>query len=177
MIRRANDIIYVDSDGKEHHLSALECLESKPGKGGQPGENGEPEKEAEKETTTFRWITSFHLKANNVMTIANSGGRLRWKIENEGFNVQKNGGYALEHAYSEDEVAGKVFYFLLQLAHLLFQLTAKGSLFKQAFPNGLGSLKKMAQRLLEAWRNLCLSAASFLALENRRVRISFYNST
>ena len=27
------------------------------------------------------------------------GGRLRWKTENAGFNVQKNGGYNMEHAY------------------------------------------------------------------------------
>jgi hypothetical protein len=41
---------------------------------------------------------------------------------NEGFNTQKNGGFALEHAYSKKPVASKVFYFLLQMAHLLFHL-------------------------------------------------------
>ncbi|MCP4292531.1 MAG: transposase, partial [bacterium] len=35
----------------------------------------------------------------------------------------------MEHAYSQDETAGKVFYFLMQLAHLIFQLVEKGSLF------------------------------------------------
>jgi len=39
--------------------------------------------------------------------------RLRWKIENEGFNVQKNlGGFNLEHPYSQDPNASKVFYLL-----------------------------------------------------------------
>ncbi|MFQ5907192.1 MAG: hypothetical protein ACE5JA_11565, partial [bacterium] len=42
--------------------------------------------------------------------IANEGGRLRWKIENEGFNMRKNGGYNLEHTYSHDEVASTPFH-------------------------------------------------------------------
>jgi hypothetical protein len=48
-----------------------------------------------------------------VERLANQGGRLRWKIENEGFNVQKNSELNMEHAYSEDPVARKVFYLLL----------------------------------------------------------------
>jgi hypothetical protein len=56
----------------------------------------------------------------------------------------------LAHYYT----AAKVFYYLLQIAHLIFQLVEKGSLFRQAFPNGVGSLKNIAFRLLEAWRNL-----------------------
>jgi hypothetical protein len=41
---------------------------------------------------------------------------MRWKIENEGFNVQKRGGYELEHAYTNHPNSAKVFYFLLQIA-------------------------------------------------------------
>jgi hypothetical protein len=88
--------------------------------------------------------------------LANEGGRLRWKIENEGFNVQKNGGYALEHAFTKNPTASKVFYYLLQVAHTIFQLVEKGSLFRQAFPAGVGSAQNIAFRLLEAWRNLRL---------------------
>jgi hypothetical protein len=42
---------------------------------------------------------------------ADQGGRIRWKIENEGFNAQKNGGYELEHGYTKDPNAAKIFYF------------------------------------------------------------------
>jgi len=101
---------------------------------------------------------------------------LRWKIENEGFNAQKNGGFELEHAYSQDETAAKVFYYLLQIAHILFQLVEKGSLFRQAFPNGVGSLRNIAFRLLEAWRNLRLSTKGFLSLFNARFQIRFDTS-
>ncbi len=47
---------------------------------------------------------------------------------------------ALEHRYSQDPIAGKVFYLLLQIAHLLAQLIEYGSLFRQAFPNGVTAL-------------------------------------
>jgi hypothetical protein len=37
----------------------------------------------------------------------------------------------------------------------------KGSLFRKVFLNGLGSLKNIAFRSLEAWRNLRLSSTAF----------------
>jgi hypothetical protein len=85
--RWINDICYVDSDNQEHTVGVLECLEEKPDANGA------------RKTTRFRWITNFNLKTNRVIALADQGGRIRWKIENEGFNVQKNGGYNLEHAY------------------------------------------------------------------------------
>lgn len=154
-----NDIEYVDAQGKVHTVSVLRCLETK------------PEARQGQVTTRFKWVTHLNLKATSVVTIANEGGRLRWKIENEGFNVQKNGGYALEHAYSRDEVATKVFYLLLQLAHTLAQLLERGSLFRKPFPAGVGAAKNLALRLLEAWRNLRLEAQTLQDWLNVRVQI------
>jgi hypothetical protein len=108
-----------------------------------------------------------------VIELANQGGRLRWKIENEGFNVQKNGGYALEHIYTHHPVSAQVFYLLLQLAHTLAQLIERGSLFRQAFPAGVGSAKNLAFRLLEAWRNARLSAQQIQHILSIRVQIRF----
>ena len=93
--------------------------------------------------------------------MATEGGRQRWCIENQGFNVQKNSGLNLEHAYSEGE-HWAVYYYLLQIAHMLLQLLEKGSLLRQlAQEQGkssavalFGSLKNMAERLLESLRNL-----------------------
>lgn len=101
---------------------------------------------------------------------------MRWKIENEGFNVQKNGGYALEHAYTENSNAAKVFYFLLQIAHMLAQLMDKGSLLKKAFPAGFGSAKNLSFRLLEAWRNAHLTKADFDTLFPAQFQIRFDSS-
>jgi hypothetical protein len=140
------------------------CQETKPNRHGDPS------------TTTFKWLTNFIPTQNNVDLLANQGGRLRWKIENQGFNVQKNGGFHLEHPYSQEGTARQVFYFLLQIAHLIFQLIEKGSLFRKAFPNGLGSLKNIAFRLLEAWRNLRLSSNGFQGLYSGRYQIRFDSS-
>jgi hypothetical protein len=161
--RWINDIAYTDSEKKKHTVGVLECVESGP----------DPKEPSQTKTTRFRWITNFTLKDKHVIELANQGGRIRWKIENEGFNVQKNGGFDLEHAYTTDPVASKVFYFLLQIAHLLTQLIEKGSLFRQAFPAGVGSAKNIAFRLLEAWRNLRLSAHRIQEMRDARLQIRF----
>jgi len=160
----ARQIAYRDSQDRHHDLNVLVCKESKPTRRGDPN------------TTTFKWLTNFIPTAHNVDTLANQAGRLRWKVENEGFNIQKNGGFFLEHPYSQNDTARKVFYYLLQIAHLLFQLLEKGSLFRQAFPQGVGSLRNIAARLLEAWRNLRLSPEAFCALYGGRYQIRFDTS-
>jgi hypothetical protein len=159
--RWINDISYVDSKRNEHSLAVIECLESK------------SKTKGKRKTTRFKWVTNFTVKAKQALTLAYEGGRLRWKIENEGFNVQKNGGFELEHAYTQHPQASKVFYFLLQIAHLLAQLMEKGSLFRHAFPKGVGSAKNIAFRLLEAWRNLRLSADQIQQMLSVRPRIRF----
>jgi hypothetical protein len=161
--RWMNDLSYVDTEQQTHTLAVIECLETEP-------IDGQPQ------TTRFQWVCNFKVTAHKVIPLANQGGRLRWKIENEGFNVQKCGGYALEHAYTQNPTAAKVFYFLLQIAHLLSQLMAHGSLFRQAFPKGVGSAKNLAFRLLEAWRNLRCTPAEVLALVAGRFQIRFDSS-
>jgi hypothetical protein len=49
-------------------------------------------------------------------------------------------------------------------------------LFCKAFPQGVGSLKNIAFRLLEAWRNLRLSPIDFCSLYNGRYQIRFDTS-
>ena len=98
---------------------------------------------------------------------------MRWKIENEGFNVQKTGGYELEHAYTNDPNSAKIFYFLLQIAHLLAQLLYKANSLKRDFPHGFGSAKNLAFRLLEAWRNVCMTQADITAALQKRFQIRF----
>ena len=101
---------------------------------------------------------------------------MRWKIENEGFNVQKTGGYELEHAYTNDPNSAKIFYFLLQIAHLLAQLLYKANVLKRDFPRGFGSAKNLAFRLLEAWRNVRITLADITAVLQKRFQIRFDSS-
>jgi len=81
----------------------------------------------EAEDTRFVWATNFLISSSNCKKIA-KGGRLRWKIENEGSGIQKNRGFNLEHPYSQSETSMKNLYILLQIAYIISQLMEKGSL-------------------------------------------------
>ncbi len=63
--------------------------------------------------------------------------------------------------------------FSYQIAHLIAQLIERGSLFRRAFPTGVGSAKNIAFRLLEAWRNLRLSTDQIQQMLDARLQIRF----
>lgn len=119
---------------KGHSLSWLECLwppapvaEPKPQtielkdvpvqKSSPPAEPGR-----------FAYVTNLAPQADGprleqILAHMADCARLRWKIENEGFNCQKNNGYGLHHKYSRHSVKTlHVYYILLQIGHLINQL-------------------------------------------------------
>lgn len=110
---------------------------------------GAKEKNRGETICNFTWITNFGVDKTNVEELSEKGGRLRWKIENEGNNMQKNGGYGLGHAYSESKNAQKGFHALMQIAHLGMQLIEKGSLL---LGKAFGSIRNVAKRLFESLR-------------------------
>jgi hypothetical protein len=142
MYRWVNDLPYQDSEGRSWCFNAIACAVTR-----SNGVEGE-----------WAWLTSLEVKRETVIEVSMQGGRQRWREENEGFNTQKNSGLNLEHAYSHTNWAA--YYFLLQMAHLLLQLVEKGSLLLHLARQGgkptavalFGSLKNMAQRLLESLR-------------------------
>jgi len=70
-------------------------------------------------------VTDISLNEDNVHQISQAG-RLRWKIENEGFNNQKNNGYNAGHKFSRTNFnAVKNYYQLMQIADIINQLTYK----------------------------------------------------
>jgi hypothetical protein len=80
-----------------------------------------------KETKRFVYITNIGQTPDIVISTAD-GGRLRWKIENEGFNTQKNLGYELEHKFSRvSYTAMQNYYQLLQIAHMINQFVERGA--------------------------------------------------
>jgi hypothetical protein len=80
----------------------------------------------------FVHITDIKVNKENAFDVS-FNGRLRWKIENEGFNSQKNDGYKLQHKYSQNNLfAMQNYYQLLQIAHLIVQLTEKLKKIKKA---------------------------------------------
>ena len=59
-------------------------------------------------------------------------GRLRWKIENEGFNTQQNNGYGLKHQYARKSYrAMKNYYQGLQIAHIINELMILSRAFQE----------------------------------------------
>ena len=73
--------------------------------------------------TRFEYVTNIELSDQTRVIDIVRVGRMRQKIENEGFNIQKNHGHGLTHQYSRSSVnALKNYYQCLQLAHLFEQL-------------------------------------------------------
>lgn len=96
---------------KKHTLHYVQCKES-------------VYKEKSKSTTTtnFMRITNLELNRSTVKIISRAG-RLRWKIENEGFNEEKNNGNAMEHLYARKSFnALQNYYQSMLIAHMLNQL-------------------------------------------------------
>ncbi len=78
-------------------------------------------------TTTFNYISDLKITNKNIEQIVFIG-RKRWKIENEGFNIQKNGTFNISHLCSRFENALKIHYLFIQIAHTIRQLLEYGSL-------------------------------------------------
>ena len=77
--------------------------------------------------TLWCWTTNFILSRERIYAIANQGGRARNGIENV-FNVQKNGGFGLEHAFCANTTASQNYHLMMQAAHTLEQLLVNGLL-------------------------------------------------
>ena len=168
--RWVNQLDYQDSEGRSWKLNALECNET-------------TTTTTTDEEQYFAWLTPLPLNRKTVEEIAEKGGRSRWKIENEGFNRQKNSGLNLEHVYSTDPEKWKAYYLLLQIAFILTQLLERGSLLRrlaEAFGRPLwklfGSLKNVARRLLESLRFLIWETDWFDPAEAAKIRIGIDTS-
>ncbi len=118
-------------------------------------------------TCEYTWLVSAGIKVDErTVKKVSQAGRCRWKIENEGNNVQKNGGYNLEHLYSRDEVSMKIWIILLDISHIISQLMEKGiSNLKEI----CGSSKNIAKRMYE---HLCYYV--FKKPERRRRQIRLF---
>ncbi len=175
MLRRfesnpANCISFIDDDAIEtyewacnltyndHDLHAIRCTIK-------------PADETE-EVTRFVFLTDHRPDEDTVRTIANSGGRQRAKIENQGFNVQKNHGYRLVKGYGYQGFAYKNFYYIAQIAHTIHQLIAYGDLnaklatpkTQKAYPTAakvfLAAMIHAARRAIDAFGSISAIAAN-----------------
>jgi hypothetical protein len=153
LYRWVGQLPYIDSENRLWTLGAILCEETSPA--GQK--------------TTFAWLTNLAVSRESIIAIADQVGRPRAKIQNEGFNVQKNSGLNLEHVFSQNWDHAKAYYYLLQIGHLLMQLLHHNSLHlalakqydRKSVLTLWGALKKIPQRLLESLRYYLLPEADF----------------
>ena len=109
-----------------HLLHWLECVES-------VSPSNAKMSEAKPKITRFAHITNLPIRVSNIVGTSQTG-RMRWKIENEGFNTLKNGGYGMEHQYARKSYTALKNYFqFMQMAHIIHQLMILNTRFQENF--------------------------------------------
>lgn len=148
-----------DLDYRDHVLQWLECVEIRtPQDGGQPTQS------------RFVHLTNLAVTATTVVLLSRTG-RLRWKIENDGFNAQKHLGYALEHRYARVSWrAAKNYYQCLQIGHLINQLMSLSTTF-QIYLQGKMTCRHLWQCMMAFLLEGHLSRHTLDALLQRRIQI------
>jgi len=146
-----NDINYQDII-----LNWSECLEESDGK-----------------ITRFVFVSSLKSDWFGVKEIT-AVGRMRQKIENEGFDIQKNHGYELGHKYSRVCVtATKNYYQYMQIAHMINQLFELSSLFMPLM-TGKMTVKHLWECMIGELRVIILNFKVLKELLKRRIQLRYY---
>lgn len=108
----------------------------------------EKDKKGRKRPVIFTWLTDIELTGRNLKEMIRAA-RGRWKIENEGFNSQKNGIYDIEHLNSRDTNGMKNHYLLTQISDIIMQIYLAWNPLRKEVKQ---SIKNTSSRLLESFR-------------------------
>ena len=100
----------------------------------------------------FWFLTDLPVTRKNVAGLTERR-RMRWRIENEGFNAQKNHGYYLEHLYSRNYQALKNHYYLIQIGHVIGQFPEA---WERTWKKVKQSMEQKYKRMLESMKELLL---------------------
>jgi len=127
------------------------------------------------ETTVHRFVQLTNLEVDGATVAAlSAGGRMRWKIENEGFNAQKNHGYALQHKDARVSWrAAKNSYQCLQIGHLSNQLMVLSRTF-QAWLQGKMTRRHRWQARMAFLSQGELGRASLAQIAQRRCQVRLW---
>ena len=112
------------------------------------------DKKEEEHRVRFRWISSLELTERNLEEMIEAA-RGRWKIENEGFNNQKNGIYRIEHLNSRNSKAMKNHYLLTQISDMLMQVYLAWNPYIKKLNQ---TVKNTSSGLLESFRSQTVTA-------------------
>ena len=137
-----------DIDYEGHKLNCLEYAE-----------DGKP--------YPFVFLTNLPLSHRNARETAFLGRR-RWKIENEGFNAQKNHGFFLSHLFSRNYQAMKNHYYLIQIGHMIAQIM---DAWKALWEDIRQSKEQKHRRILESWKTQRLSDCDLQAPSRFQIRL------
>lgn len=108
--------------------------------------------ETKKDTTTeFVYMTDLPITNKNIEESIVLG-RKRWKIENVGFNIQKNGTFDIGHLYSKNTTAIKTHYMLIQIAHIIRQMLEKGCIKLKELKLKLKEISQLIKKALISTR-------------------------
>lgn len=117
--------------------------------------------DGEEEEHRFQWITNILLTNRNLEEMIEAG-RGRWKIENEGFNNQKNGIYNIEHLNCRDSNAMKNHYLITQIADIVMQLYLAWSPLINEMHQ---TIKNTSSRLLQSFRSQTVTDEDVLYIQ------------
>jgi len=120
------------------------------------------------EKSRFVNISSIPVNSTNIIQLI-KGGRLRWKIENEGFNTQKTQGMNMQHKYVRNNFTGiRNYYMCMQIAHIIEQLFV---LCKNMVMHGWKTIKGM---WLHLWAfMLCVPFELPLSKQNKKLNFRY----
>jgi hypothetical protein len=127
-------------------------------------------------TTNFVRITNFDVNKTNIKWLCKAG-RLRWKIENEGFNTLKNSGYAMQHLFSRSSFnAFKNYYQCMLIAHLINQIVEHTIEIKsmQEVHNKL-SIKHLWNQLNAAFKIVKLDPEIIKIIDTKKMQVRLYS--
>lgn len=104
------------------------------------------------------WVTDMEVSELNVKELV-SGGRAKWKIENEAFNTLKNQGYHMEHNFGHGE--SNLSYNLLLLNFLAFFIH---------------QILELTDKLYQACRATCSSKKEYWNMLRSSIKFMVFDS-
>jgi len=126
----------------------------------------------EKTVTRFVHVTDLKVDRSTAAKISQTG-RLRWKIENEGFNTQKNQGYNLKHKFSRTNlIAAKNYYQCIQIAHLINQLLILSTKFQEFLTNKI-TIKHLWKCMTGYLSHAIIDRNEITRISKQRIQIRF----
>lgn len=145
-----------------NYLNWVECIETV------------SEEDKKPEIKKFVHLTDIEPVYQTVVYVSKTG-RLRWKIENEGFNIQKNNGYKLKHKYSRVSYpAMKNYYQCLQIGHFINQLLIYSTAFQEDLKaEGKMTVVHMWVRLIGIMTWNDIDTAKLACIKHEKVQIRF----